>query len=242
MSYFAHPDTDAKTFMSSFSKRKILVIDDDRDILDILEYNLLKEGYKVKVLDDSRIAVKVAQSYIPDLILLDIMMPYYDGIEVCRQIRQQSELQHTSVLFLTARVEEYSEVAAFGVGGDDYIIKPIRPRALLMRIKTILDRRYREQEPKDHIEVGDLVIDRPSYTVFLCNKPLQFARKEFELLYYLADNPNQVINRDVLLAKIWGTDVQVLPRTVDVHIRKIREKIGSGFIKTIKGVGYKFDS
>ncbi len=227
--------------MSSLSKQKILVIDDDPDILDLLEYNLIKEGYQVNVVSDSRKALKSALDFAPDLIILDIMMPHYDGIEVCRQIREKPTIQNTAVLFLTARVEEYSEVAAFGVGGDDYIIKPIRPRALLMRIKAILDRNNRQDSPKDHIQVGELVIDRPSYSVHLGEKPLRLARKEFELLFYLADNPNQVINRDILLAKIWGTDVQVLPRTVDVHIRKIREKIGLGFIKTIKGVGYKFD-
>ncbi len=228
--------------MSSLPKHKILVIDDDPDILDLLEYNLIKEGYQVKVVGDSRKAVKTALDFIPDLVILDIMMPHYDGIEVCRQIREKPTIQNTSVLFLTARVEEYSEVAAFDVGGDDYITKPIRPRALLSRIRAIIDRNSRKDNPKEHIEVGDLVIDRPSYSVHLADQPLRLARKEFELLFYLADNPNQVINRDILLAKIWGTDVQVLPRTVDVHIRKIREKIGLGFIKTIKGVGYKFDA
>ncbi len=228
--------------MSGQAKQRVLVIDDDKDILDLLEYNLEKEGYKVKTVYDSREALKYALEFKPDLVLLDIMMPHMDGIEVCRQMRLKQSLRNASILFLTARGEEYSEIAAFGVGGDDYIIKPIRPRALLVRIKATLDRKDRNNASGDRIEVGQLVIDRPSYSVYLGSKPLKLARKEFELLFYLASNPNQVINREIILAKIWGKDVQVLARTVDVHIRKIREKIGLGFIKTIKGVGYKFES
>ena len=227
--------------MSKTSKYKVLVIDDDKDILDLLQYNLEKEGYRVETVYDAREAVKVTEDFHPDLILLDIMMPHHDGIDICRQIRERDKLQDIAILFLTARVEEYTEVAAFGAGGDDYIIKPIRPRALLMRIKATLDRKSKDEKPSSRIETGPLTIDRLSYSVQLNGELLKLARKEFELLYYLADNPNQVINRDKLLAKIWGTDVQVLPRTVDVHIRKIREKIGMDFIKTIKGVGYKFD-
>jgi two-component system alkaline phosphatase synthesis response regulator PhoP len=223
-------------------KFKVLVVDDDKDILDLLQYNLEKEGYQVETIYDAREAVQVAEAFHPDLILLDIMMPHHDGIDICRQIREKDQLQDIAILFLTARVEEYTEVAAFGAGGDDYIIKPIRPRALLMRIKATLERKSKDEKPSNRIDTGSLVIDRPSYSVHLNGELLKLARKEFELLYYLADNPNQVINRDKLLAKIWGTDVQVLPRTVDVHIRKIREKIGMDYIKTIKGVGYKFDS
>ncbi len=219
----------------------MLVVDDDEDILDLLKYNLEKEGFSVETVADSREVVQVAENFRPDLILLDIMMPHQDGIEVCQQIRERDNFQDISILFLTARVEEYTEVAAFGAGGDDYIIKPIRPRALLSRIKAILERKTKDVKPSSRIETGTLVIDRPSYSVQLDGELLKLARKEFELLYYLADNPNHVINRDKLLAKIWGTEVQVLPRTVDVHIRKIREKIGEGYIKTIKGVGYKFD-
>lgn len=228
--------------MSKTEETKILVIDDDKDILDLLQYNLEKEGYRVKTLHDSRKALTMVQDFHPDLVLLDIMMPYQDGIDVCRQIRENENLQDVAILFLTARVEEYTEVAAFGAGGDDYIIKPIRPRALLMRIKATIDRKYKSEEPTNRIEAGSLIIDRPSYSVELEGETLRLARKEFELLYFLADNPNKVINRDQLLAMIWGTDVQVLPRTVDVHIRKIREKIGLSYIKTIKGVGYKFES
>ena len=222
-------------------KYKVLVVDDDKDILDLLQYNLKKEGYTVKALDDSRHAVRLAIDFKPNLILLDIMMPFLDGIEVCRQIRAQDGLHDIAVLFLTARIEEYTEVAAFDAGGDDYIIKPIRPRALLMRIKTALERSYKSNKISGRIKAGKLVIDRLSYTVHLDSQPLKLARKEFELLFYLADHPNQVFNRDQLLAKIWGNDVQVLSRTVDVHIRKIREKIGADFIKTIKRVGYKFE-
>ena len=218
------------------------MVDDDKDILDLLEYNLKKEGYVVKTLDDSREAVKLAIDFHPNLILLDIMMPFIDGIEVCRQIREQDGFHDIAVLFLTARIEEYTEVAAFDAGGDDYITKPIRPRALLMRIKTALEKRYKSTKTPGRVHVGNLVIDRLSYTVHLNNQPLKLARKEFELLFHLADHPNQVFNRDQLLAKIWGKDVQVLSRTVDVHIRKIREKIGSDYIKTIKRVGYKFEN
>lgn len=222
-------------------EHKILVVDDDKDILDLLKYNLKREGYRVRTVYDSRLALQVTEEFHPDIVLLDIMMPHHDGVSICRQIREKENLQDVIVLFLTARVEEYTEVAAFDAGGDDYIIKPIRPRALLMRIKATLDRKYKENKPTSRIEAGKLVIDRPSYSVRLGGELLKLARKEFELLYYLADNPNQVINRDKLLAKIWGTDVQVLPRTVDVHVRKIREKIGLGYIKTVKGVGYKFE-
>lgn len=227
--------------MSKTGKYKVLVVDDDEDILDLLKYNLEKEGYSVETVADSRTVVRVTENFHPDLILLDVMMPHHDGIEVCRQIRERETFQDISILFLTARVEEYTEVAAFGAGGDDYIVKPIRPRALIMRIKATLERKTKDEKPSSRIETGTLVIDRPSYSVQLDGELLRLARKEFELLYYLADNPNHVINRDKLLAKIWGTDVQVLPRTVDVHIRKIREKIGDGYIKTIKGVGYKFE-
>lgn len=227
--------------MSKVNNYKVLVIDDDKDILDLLQYNLEKEGYQVETVYDSRKALEITEDFHPDLILLDVMMPHHDGIDICRQIREKDSLQDVAILFLTARVEEYTEVAAFGAGGDDYIIKPIRPRALLMRIKATLERKSKDEKPSSRIEAGSLVIDRPSYSVHLNGELMRLARKEFELLYYLADNPNQVINRDKLLAKIWGTDVQVLPRTVDVHIRKIREKIGMEYIKTIKGVGYKFE-
>ena len=228
--------------MTKFKEAKILVVDDDKDILDLLKYNLEKEGLQVRTVSDSRESVKAVEEFHPDLLLLDIMMPHIDGIDVCRQIREKESLHDIVILFLTARVEEYTEVAAFGAGGDDYIIKPIRPRALLMRIKAILERKYKSDQPNSRIEVGDLVIDRPSYSVKLKGNLIRLARKEFELLFYLADNPNKVINRDNLLAQIWGSDVQVIPRTVDVHIRKIREKIGMGYIKTIKGVGYKFET
>ena len=228
--------------MSKFKEAKVLVVDDDKDILDLLKYNLEKEGLKVRTVSDSRESIKAAEEFHPDLLLLDIMMPHLDGIDVCRQIREKETLNDVVIIFLTARVEEYTEVAAFGAGGDDYIIKPIRPRALLMRIRAILERKYKSDQPNSRIEVGDLIIDRPSYSVKLNGDFIRLARKEFELLFYLADNPNKVINRDKLLAHIWGTDVQVIPRTVDVHIRKIREKIGIGYIKTIKGVGYKFET
>ena len=221
---------------------RILVVDDEKDILDLLKYNLEKVGYHVKTTADARKVVKMALDFKPDLILLDIMMPFQDGIETCRLIRNYNELKDVVVIFLTARLEEYSEVAAFDVGADDYITKPIRPRALMLRVAKSLNRKNPVHQNGERIELGELVIDRSSYIVTLNLKPLRLAKKEFELLFYLANHPNKVFNRGVLLAKVWGLDVQVLPRTVDVHIRKIREKIGDDYIKTVKGVGYKFES
>ena len=189
---------------------------------------------------DGREGVKIAKKFIPDLILLDIMMPKQDGVETCRQLREIPDLNGTYITFLTARSEEYSEVAAFEVGADDYITKPIKPRALMSRLKALFRREGMKKDDKDIIEIGGLSINRTSYTVNVNDKPVTLPKKEFELLYYLAQNPNKVFNRDELLQNIWGTDVYVLARTVDVHIRKVREKIGEGFISTVKGVGYKF--
>ncbi len=226
--------------MSEKLNFKVLVVDDEEDILELLKYNLEKEGYLVKTALDGREGVKIAKKFIPDLILLDIMMPKQDGVETCRQLREIPELNGTYITFLTARSEEYSEVAAFEVGADDYITKPIKPRALMSRLKALFRREAKKKDDKDIIEIGGLSINRTSYTVNVNDKPVTLPKKEFELLYYLAQNPNKVFNRDELLQNIWGTDVYVLARTVDVHIRKVREKIGEGFISTVKGVGYKF--
>ncbi len=221
---------------------KILAVDDDADILELLQYNLQKEGYDVKTANNGKKAVEVAKEFHPDLILMDIMMPGLDGVEACRQIREVPELAETFVLFLTARSEEYSEIAAFEVGADDYIMKPIKPRALSSRIAALF-RRDTKKAPETiaKVTIGDLVIDRVSYIVFKKGQPINLPKKEFELLYFLATNPNKVFNRDDLLQSIWGADVYVLARTVDVHIRKVREKVGEGYITTVKGVGYKFD-
>ncbi len=227
--------------MSEKQKIKVLVVDDEPDIVEILKYNLQKEGYDVATAEDGIKAVKVAGKFLPDVILLDIMMPNQDGVETCLQLRQIPELKNSFIIFLTARMEEYSEVAAFDVGADDYITKPIKPRALMSRIAALFRRENKKEQEVSQIKVKDLLIDRGSYTIDKNGKTITLPKKEFELLYFLAKNPNIVFSRDELLQNIWGTDVFVLARTVDVHIRKVREKIGEDYITTVKGVGYKFD-
>lgn len=227
--------------MSDKPKVKVLVVDDEPDIVDLLTYNLKKEGYDVDSAEDGIKAVKVASKFLPDVILLDIMMPNQDGVETCRQIREIPELKNTFIIFLTARSEEYSEVAAFDVGADDYITKPIKPRALMSRIAALFRRESKKEQEFTQIKIKDLIIDRTSYTIDKRGKTITLPKKEFELLYFLAKNPNMVFSRDDLLQNIWGADVFVLARTVDVHIRKVREKIGDDYITTVKGVGYKFD-
>ena len=227
--------------MSEKQKIKVLVVDDEPDIVEILKYNLQKEGYDVATAEDGIKAVKVAGKFLPDVILLDIMMPNQDGVETCLQLRQIPELKNSFIIFLTARMEEYSEVAAFDVKTDDYITKPIKPRALMSRIAALFRRETKKEQEVSQIKVKDLLIDRGSYTIDKNGKTITLPKKEFELLYFLAKNPNIVFSRDELLQNIWGTDVFVLARTVDVHIRKVREKIGEDYITTVKGVGYKFD-
>jgi two-component system, OmpR family, alkaline phosphatase synthesis response regulator PhoP len=221
---------------------KALVVDDEKDILELLQYNLEKEGYIVRTATDGKKAVEIAKSFKPDLVLLDIMMPNQDGVETCRQLREMPEFNGTYIIFLTARAEEYSEVAAFDIGADDYITKPIKPRALMSRISAVFRRESKKKSDLSVISIGGLIIDKSSYLVKIDGKEINLPKKEFELLYFLAHNPNRVFSRDDLLMNIWGTDVYVLARTVDVHIRKVREKIGDGYITTIKGVGYKFES
>jgi len=227
--------------MSDNQKIKVLVVDDEPDIVEILKYNLQKEGYDVATAEDGIKAVKIAAKFLPDVILLDIMMPNQDGVETCLQIRQMPELKNAFIIFLTARMEEYSEVAAFDVGADDYITKPIKPRALMSRISALFRRESKKEQEQIQIKIKDLLIDRGSYTVDQSGKTITLPKKEFELLYFLAKNPNIVFSRDELLQNIWGVDVFVLARTVDVHIRKVREKIGDDYITTVKGVGYKFE-
>ncbi|MDH3709981.1 MAG: response regulator transcription factor [Cyclobacteriaceae bacterium] len=222
-------------------KYRILVVDDDKDILELLRYNIEKEGYRLKTCKDGLTAVELAKDFMPHLVLLDIMMPLQDGVETCRQLRELPELADTHIIFLTARAEEYSEIAAFDVGADDYITKPIKLRALMSRIKAVYKKTSKEKKVPDVVEINDLVIDKNSYVVRRNNKEIPLPKKEFELLYFLALNPNRVFGRDELLHQIWGADVYVLARTVDVHIRKVREKIGDHYISTVKGVGYKFD-
>lgn len=227
--------------MADKKEIKVLVVDDEPDIVEILTYNLQKEGYKVASANDGIQAVKIAAKFKPEIILLDIMMPNQDGVETCRQIREIEELKNTFILFLTARSEEYSEVAAFEVGADDYINKPIKPRALISRISALLRRESKKSQDLSQIRIKDLVIDRTSYTIDKNGNTIILPKKEFELLHFLAKNPNMVFSRDELLENVWGTDVYVLARTVDVHIRKVREKIGEAYITTVKGVGYKFE-
>jgi two-component system alkaline phosphatase synthesis response regulator PhoP len=227
--------------MSSKKNFKVLVVDDDADILELLQYNLSKEGYEVKVADNGKKAIEIAKDFVPSLILLDVMMPQMDGVETCRQLRENPLFSGTYILFLTARSEEYTEIAAFEVGADDYITKPIKPRALMSRISALFRRDNKSVKNNDVVSIGDLVIDKSSYTVTKEGREIVLPKKEFELLFFLTQNPNKVFNRQELLQNIWGMDVYVIDRTVDVHIRKIREKVGEDLIKTIKGVGYKFD-
>ena len=195
----------------------------------------------MKVANNGHLGVEIARKFKPDLVLLDIMMPHMDGVEACRQLRAMTNLVNTFIVFLTARSEEYSEVAAFDVGADDYITKPIKPRALMSRINALFRRDTKGKTHPAQIAVGDLVIDRSSYTIKVKDKEINLPKKEFELLFFLAQNPNKVFSREDLLQNIWGSDVYVLARTVDVHIRKVREKIGDDYITTVKGVGYKFN-
>tara|TARA_B100001559_G_scaffold314275_1_gene314416 strand:+ start:1076 stop:1759 length:684 start_codon:yes stop_codon:yes gene_type:complete len=224
----------------SKSDFKVLAIDDEKDILLLLKYNLESEGYHVKTASSGKEGIKVAGEFNPDLILVDIMMPEIDGIEVCRRLREIDKFISTYILFLTARVEEYSEVAAFDAGGDDYITKPIKPRALISRINSFYKRKSSNKSSKKVVKIKNLLIDKESYIVKLDDKEVFFPKKEFELLFFLASNPKKVYSRESLLRNIWGINVHVVARTVDVHIRKLREKLGQELISTIKGVGYKF--
>lgn len=225
------------------AKQKILVVDDEQDILDLISYNLNKEGYQVFTASNGKLAIEKAKEVSPDLIILDVMMPVMDGIEACRIMRSLPEFKQTFMVFLTARSEEYSEIAGFHVGADDYIAKPIKPRALMSRINAILRRNSQESvdEPTDKVEIADLVIDRDSFLVFRAEDKIVLAKKEFELLYLLASKPNKVYTREQILKAIWEDSVVVTNRTIDVHIRKLREKIGDNYVSTVKGVGYKFD-
>ncbi len=226
--------------MSKTSTHKILVVDDEIEIIELLSYNLRKEGFEVFSATNGKKGVELAKAYLPDLILMDIMMPFMDGVEACRIIRETPELKDVYVIFLTARTEEYSEVAAFDIGADDYIVKPIKPRALMSRVSAFLRRDPKKNLNPDIIKIGKFTIDKQSYTLDIGDETINLPKKEFELLYFLAESPKKVFSRDELLHRIWGADVFVLARTVDVHIRRLREKIGRDCIRTIKGVGYKF--
>jgi len=219
---------------------KILVVDDENDILEFIQYNLKKEGYEVHLAHNGQEAIEVGRKVKPDLILLDVMMPVMDGIEACKIMKADSHFNKTFIVFLTARAEEYSEIAGFNAGADDYIAKPIKPRVLISRISAIL-RRKNKEETEAKLTVGDIVIDRETFLVYRGDQKIQLARKEFELLFLLAGKPGKVFTREFILEKVWGDEVLVVDRTIDVHIRKLREKLGDEYIGTVKGVGYKFE-
>ena len=221
---------------------KILLVDDEEDIVELLKYNLSKEGYKVDSAPNGLEGIEKAKEFKPDLILMDIMMPVMDGIEAGRAIKNNEKLKQIHVIYLTARAEEFSEIAAFDAGADDYITKPIKPRALMSRINAFFRKENLKNVDEAVLEIGGLSINRDNYSVVKPDgEEVVLPKKEFELLYHLAKRPNKVQSRSELLQKIWGADVYVVERTVDVHIRKVREKLGEDVIKTLKGLGYMFN-
>ena len=222
------------------STTKILLVDDEQDIIDLLKYNLEKEGFVIETAMNGREALSKAMKFKPDLILLDVMMPEMDGIETCLQIRENKELKNTIIAFLTARNEDYSQIAGFDSGADDYINKPIKPRVLISRVKALL-RRKGVMVNEEETNTGGIKIDREKYLVIMDGNELSLPKKEFELLSLLMSKPGKVFTRDSILNDVWGQEIIVGDRTIDVHIRKLREKIGEDHIKTVKGVGYKFE-
>ncbi|MCG8578281.1 MAG: response regulator transcription factor [Bacteroidales bacterium] len=224
---------------------KVLLVDDEPDILDFISYNMKKEGFQVLTATNGQEAIGIAQAEVPELIILDVMMPEMDGIETCEEIKKIPALKNSIVAFLTARGEDYSQIAGFEAGADDYITKPIKPKVLISRAKALL-KRYRsegavaEPEESNIIKIGDLVIDRERYLIINAGEELVLPKKEFELLVLLASKPEKVFTRDEIYNSVWGDNIIVGDRTIDVHIRKLREKIGQDHIKTIKGVGYKY--
>lgn len=225
----------------TMKKIKILLVDDEPDILEFLSYNLIKEGYEVFTAENGLEGIKKAKIEKPDLILLDIMMPEMDGIEACSEIRKIDSLKKTLIVFLTARTEEFSQLAGYDAGADDYITKPVKPKVLLSKIKALL-RLKSTEDKQEFIELEDFIIDRETYKVTFQGEEFMLPRKEFELLALLASNPKRVFKRDEILEKVWGNEVVVGGRTIDVHIRKLREKFGNDKLSTIKGVGYKLNA
>lgn len=220
---------------------KILVVDDDPDIVEILRYNLSLAGYDVKAASNGKEAIKKAKIFIPEIILLDVMMPEMDGIEACRLIREIPSLNNTRIIFLSARNEDYTQISAFDAGADDYISKPVKPKILLKKISSIFKRIQKKENKSQLIDLGEIKIDRNKYLVFINKNEIQLPKKEFELFFLLASKPGDVFSRDQIMNKVWGSDIIVGDRTIDVHIRKLREKIGDLYFKTVKGVGYKFN-
>ena len=219
---------------------KILVVDDEQDIVEILRYNLSLSGYNVKSAFNGKEAIKKAKLFIPDIILLDIMMPVMDGIEACSKIKIVPSLKNTIIIFLSARSEDFTQIAAFDAGGDDYISKPVKPKILLKKIESILKRLKSDKNENFIIELDNITINREEYKVVKDGKDIILPKKEFELFFLLALKPAKVFTREEIMNKVWGSNIIVGDRTIDVHIRKLREKIGNLYFKTIKGVGYKF--
>ncbi|MCF8225891.1 MAG: response regulator transcription factor [Bacteroidales bacterium] len=224
---------------------KILLVDDEKDILEFIGYNLSNEGFQIYTASNGEEALKIAREKLPQLVLLDVMMPGMDGIETCEEIRKIQELENTMIAFLTARGEDYSQIAGFEAGGDDYITKPIKPKLLISKIKSLLKRsninsNFNKEQSGHQLVSGDLIIDKERYIVIKKDKEIFFPRKEFELLSLLISKPDKVFSRDEIFDRIWGDNIVVGDRTIDVHIRKLREKLGDQYIKTIKGIGYKY--
>ena len=220
---------------------KILCVDDEPDILEILKYNLSNEGYNISTAADGKSAIEMAYNISPNLIIMDVMMPSMDGIEACEKLRSDEKFNDTIIMFLTARGEDYSHVAAYDAGADDYVTKPVKPKVLVSKVKGLL-RRLKKVIAQDINEIvfDDIKIDREKYKVYISDKVLNLPRKEFELLYLLASKPDKVYKREKIMETVWGSEVVVGDRTIDVHIRKLREKVGDKYFKTVKGVGYKF--
>ncbi len=221
---------------------RILLVDDEPDVLDFLSFNLKKEGYEVFTAPDGKSAIQTAKRVSPNLIILDVMMPEMDGIEACKELRNLPETKNSLIVFLTARTEDYSQIAGLDAGADDYISKPLKPRVLISRINALLRRRVQPDGPTGVVDVGGgIKINKESYSVTVGEEELSLPKKEFELLSLLASKPGKVFSREDILHKIWGEDVVVGDRTIDVHIRKLRQKLGDEKIKTLKGIGYKFE-
>jgi two-component system alkaline phosphatase synthesis response regulator PhoP len=221
---------------------KILLVDDEQDILEIVGYNLQQEGYQVVTANNGKEAVAKAKKELPQLIIMDVMMPEMDGMEACEAIRKLPELSNVIITFLTARSEDYSQVAGFDAGADDYITKPIKPKLLVSKVKALLRRLKDDDSNSETLNVGDIEINREEYKIINNGVEIVLPRKEFELFYLLASKPGKVFKREEILDKVWGSEVIVGGRTIDVHIRKLREKIGEDLFVTIKGVGYKFET
>jgi len=220
---------------------KILLVDDEPDILEFLSYNLKKEGYEILTANNGRDAIDIAKKELPHLIVLDVMMPDMDGIETCREIREQKGLQDVLIAFLTARSEDYTQIAGFEVGADDYITKPIKPRVFISRVKALLRRLQSSMTSDSNMEFGEIRIDKEKHVVFKGELEINLPKKEFRLFALLSSKPGKVFTREYILDQVWGDEVIVGDRTIDVHIRKLREKIGDDYFKTVKGVGYKFE-